>query len=419
MKIKYLTILLILLLSFTNFPAGGLKVGISSRNITPNPLLPISGGVGIPKHANIKWGELSARALVIVNDENKIAIVSIDNLGVPKIIGDRIRSLVSSIKPENILIGASHTHSAPDIYGFTDEKGNTGADLNYIDQMIELTAEAINEAADNVVSVYMKAAVSEAKGKIAYNEYAPELYDPRCGVIQFTSANSNSVIATLVNYAIHPEIVGNDQGVCSPDLIGPLYERIEEKAGGTAIFMNSAIGGMVTADNRIGNGDEKNDWKECIRIGYLLADESLRIISDAGLQKEPKVNISSKEFEIPVESKLMKEILKHTILDYKLSNINTVRTRMNLLNIGTAQIITIPGEAMPNLGFYIKRKMKTNHPFLFGLTNDAYGYILSKEDFNSFKTYNYITRTSLGEKTGEIIVDQALELIKSNPASEL
>ena len=150
-----------------------------------------------------------------------------------------------------------------------------------------------------------------------------------------------------------------------------------------------------------------------------MADESLRIISDAGLQKEPKVNISSKEFEIPVESKLMKEILKHTILDYKLSNINTVRTRMNLLNIGTAQIITIPGEAMPNLGFYIKRKMKTNHPFLFGLTNDAYGYILSKEDFNSFKTYNYITRTSLGEKTGEIIVDQALELIKSNPASEL
>lgn len=419
MKKKYLVNLLILLLPFSNPFANGLKVGISLRNITPDPLLPVSGGVGIPKPASIKWGELSARALVIIDEEKKIAIVSVDNLGVPKIIGDKIRGLVSLIQPENILIGASHTHSAPDIYGFADEKGNTATDLKYIDMLINLTADAIKEAADNVVPVHMKAAVGEAKGRIAYNEYAPKLYDPRCGVIQFISPDDNSVVATLVNYAIHPEVVGNDQGVCSPDLIGPLYERIEEKAGGLAIFMNSAVGGMVTADNRIGNGDVKKDWEECIRIGNLLADESLRIISDAVIQKKPEINISSNEFEIPVESDLMKTILEHTLLDYKLSIDNTLKTRMNLMNIGTVQIITLPGEAMPNLGFYIKRKMKTNHPFIFGLTNDAYGYILSKEDFNSFKKYNYISRTSLGEKTGEIIVNQALELIKTNPASEL
>jgi hypothetical protein len=79
------------------------------------------------------------------------------------------------------------------------------------------------------------------------------------------------------------------------------------------------------------------------------------------------------------------------------------------------QAITIPGEALPNIGYYIKRKMPTEHPFLFGLTNDAFGYILTPEDFNSFDRYDYISRTSLGEMTGEIYIEEVLELIKTSP----
>jgi glycerophosphoryl diester phosphodiesterase len=59
--------------------------------------------------------------------------------------------------------------------------------------------------------------------------------------------------------------------------------------------------------------------------------------------------------------------------------------------------------------------MNTDQAFLFGLTNDAYGYILVKEDFNSFERYNYISRTSLGEYTGEIYIEECLDLIQSSP----
>ena len=31
-----------------------------------------------------------------------------------------------------------------------------------------------------------------------------------------------------------------------------------------------------------------------------------------------------------------------------------------------AQILTIPGEALPNIGFYLKRKMRGKHHLLFG-----------------------------------------------------
>ncbi|RLD83346.1 MAG: hypothetical protein DRJ07_06815, partial [Bacteroidetes bacterium] len=154
-----------------------------------------------------------------------------------------------------------------------------------------------------------------------------------------------------------------------------------------------------------------NDWNECIRIGNLLADESLRIIAGAEIQKDPKINIISETVKFPVESDLMKFILKNSKLNYKVSNNDFVTTRMDLLNIGSAKIITIPGEALPNIGFYIKRKMNTKNPFLFGLTNDAFGYIITKEDFNSFKRYEYICETSLGEQTADIVIDTALDLV--------
>jgi hypothetical protein len=88
------------------------------------------------------------------------------------------------------------------------------------------------------------------------------------------------------------------------------------------------------------------------------------------------------------------------------------------VNLGNAQILTIPGEALPNIGYYLKRKMRGRHNLLFGLTNDAFGYILTKEDYDSFKRYEYISRTSLGERTGEILVQEALKFVAESPLPE-
>src|SRR4249920_1972605 len=87
--------------------------------------------------------------------------------------------------------------------------------------------------------------------------------------------------------------------------------------------------------------------------------------------------------------------------------------RINLIELGGSQMLTIPGEALPNIGLYLKRKMQGEHKFLFGLTNDAFGYILTKVDFNGFERYRYISRVSLGEMTGEILIENALDLVRT------
>lgn len=393
-------------------------VGSAKRLLTPNPLIAVSGGVGSPKSVDQKKGDLFARAVVLVKGNVKIAIVAIDNLGWPAALGNKSRRLVSEVPFENILIGATHTHSAPDAYAFPDENGAHGADLEYLEWCTHQIADAIKEALQNIEPAYLKIAMGRAEGKIAYNYYAPDLYDPRCGVIQARAAqgkNKDKPIVTLVNYAIHPEVIGSNQKTLSPDLVGPLNERIEHKTGGMAIFMNGAQGGMVTADNRLDNGKEAQDWNECKRIGNLLADEALRIVSDAAPQYNATLYSTHKIVKFPIESEMMRFILTHSPLSLGTNDANTISTTVNLLNIGTAQILTIPGEALPNIGYYMKRKMPTDHPFLFGLTNDAFGYMLTKEDFNSFDRYNYVSRTSLGEETGEIYMAEALDLIDKSP----
>ena len=230
-----------------------------------------------------------------------------------------------------------------------------------------------------------------------------------------TSTLEGKPIATLVNYAIHPEVIGSSRGILSPDLVGPLYSRIAEKIGGEAIFMNSAQGGMVTADNRAPEGKEHRDWEECQRIGNLLADEAMRIVSGADAEKTPSVYCTNKVVDFRVDSPLLLQIMKLSPLGYHANRPGYVTTTVNLLNVGNAQILTIPGEALPNLGYYLKRKMRGDVNFLFGLTNDAFGYILTKEDFTSFKRYDYVSRTSLGESTADTLENASLQLIQVAP----
>src|SRR5262245_16695369 len=111
MKSRLIAIVVLLL-----FPVellAALRAGIAVRVVTPDPLLPVSGGVGPSHPATRKQGDLTVRALVIEDDETRVAIVSADFLGFPAVLGNQVRATVKGVPAENILIGATHTHSAP------------------------------------------------------------------------------------------------------------------------------------------------------------------------------------------------------------------------------------------------------------------------------------------------------------------
>lgn len=421
MRIRLSAVVTSLILCMGGVCGGEFQSAAAMRIFTPDPLLPVSGGVGEPNAVTKKLGELTARAMVFSDGSTTIAVAGLDALGFPSVLGDRVRKMVPRLPGENILIGASHTHSAPDCYGFPLPSGGFTGDLDYMNRVCEKTAEAINEAIDKLQPATLKIATGKAAERIAYNYYAPQLYDRRMSVIQ-TAALDGRIIGTLVNYATHPEVLGSEAGVISPDCIGPMCDQIEERLGGIAVFMNGAQGGMVTADNRDFSqpGDpvkavskDARSWDECLRIGKLMASEAERIVAAASAQEQPAVRNMPRKVEFPVDSPLMRAIIAGSPLKYQHTEDFRISVQVNLVTLGDAQILTIPGEALPNIGFYLKRKMTGKHNLLFGLTNDAFGYILTKVDFDSFERYSYVSRTSLGEMTGEILIDNALGMIEA------
>ena len=163
---------------------------------------------------------------------------------------------------------------------------------------------------------------------------------------------------------------------------------------------------MVTADNRMRRSERQparllerpRSWSECKRIGRLLADESLRIIASAPWQSSLVVK------NFLERSAISCRVERYVAGGHSLAIKIPARRRSQHQRANqsdrpgwVASTLTIPGEALPNIGLYLKRKMQGEHKFLFGLTNDAFGYILTEVDSTALKDSLCLTG-SLGEK---------------------
>ncbi len=106
------TICVLLALAVTGAPP--LQAGAATSNITPDLGTIIVGGFA-PYPAQHVHDELYARCLVLDDGTTKIALVVCDLLGLHRSVSIEARRLIqeaTGIPPQNVLISATHTHSA-------------------------------------------------------------------------------------------------------------------------------------------------------------------------------------------------------------------------------------------------------------------------------------------------------------------
>src|SRR5436189_212527 len=90
------------------------RAGAATSNITPPLESPIIGGF-VPFPATHVHDELHARCLVLDDGKTKLVFVVCDLLGIDRLVSDDARALIEQdlkIPKENVLISATHTHSA-------------------------------------------------------------------------------------------------------------------------------------------------------------------------------------------------------------------------------------------------------------------------------------------------------------------
>jgi neutral ceramidase len=99
--------------------APAFRAGAATSNITPPLASPIVGGF-MPFPATHVHDELHARCLVLDDGKTKLVFVVCDLLGIARQVSDEARALIQEsldIPKENVLISATHTHSAASALG--------------------------------------------------------------------------------------------------------------------------------------------------------------------------------------------------------------------------------------------------------------------------------------------------------------
>ena len=343
--------------------------------------------------------DMRARCVVFDKDGETIALVGADLFGMVRIDIDVMRERAAAAGIDYLLLAMSHNHAAPDtigVYGFYPEE--------YIGYIQDQVVRCATEAAAGLRPVKELRAASrelpmDGGRVIGYfrNARNPGLVDPTLSVIQPIGADGRP-IATIVNFACHVE--GLDKGVMelSADFPGYMCEQIRADGGGQAVFLNGAVGGMVSGDN------DARTHEEAKKMGLGLAALVQNLAATAQPPATFRYGVKTSVVSFPMTNpRFLPLYVARGGLDK-----GRATSEMALITLGEAQVLTLPGEVLPEVSFEILRKMTGFPRMLVGLANDELGYIIPEYDFRSD---SYEETMSQGKATAPAVVDTALKLL--------
>jgi hypothetical protein len=426
--LKATSLLFVILLSGHIFcPAceAALKGGFAKVDITPPVGVWLSGYASRNKPSEGISDELYAKALVLDDGQNKIAIVSADLLWVPLETTNEIRGIVKKkvgIPESNVLVCATHTHFGPKIDKIRKDWPDAPAskvDKSYVEKLTKKIADSISTAAKNLKPVKLgvvKGDISEIvynrrtkrpDGKVAMTFRLPPAdpnlafgpIDPQVAILRVEDTNG-SLLGTIVNYACHPVCGATDNQEfysISADYPGYTARVVEQMEGGICLFALGTAGNMNPV--RIQGENHRS------RIGKALGGEVLRRLQFVSTSDD----IALKALKKPVTLPLKKDLPPERISDEDKAK-KTLTTEIQVLRIADIYILGLPGEVLVEVGLEIKKKTGIENLFIISLSNDACGYVCHSQAYDE-GGYEPGWGTNLAKGAGEIIIKEALNLI--------
>lgn len=402
---------LLLTLIFPILSEAALNVGIEKANITP-PIGTPSAGYTERKGAGMEGihDPLLAIALFIDNGEKKIVLCSVDHLGFTyEMVQEVIRQvhLLPELRECDVYVGSSHTHSGGGAYLNIPLIGDNLAgsyNSEIANFYVQKTAEAIIQASKNTIP----AKIGIGYGKAGYLSKYRGLWPvgvppiPDVVVLKVTKLDG-SPFAVLFNYAVHPTVLKSQNRLFSADFVGYARDHLHSLLGNDVqpIYFNGAQGDIIPV---IFN--EEEPFASCKTLGQSLAETVLATYdqidtSDSLDIKTQRASYSFKPQATPFGLVLPLELYK---------------SELNLLVLNKVHaFITIPGELSTVYDQRLKclgNELGYNYVSIFGLTNDAHGYIILPESWQHKTLESGLSFG--GDNYGEFIKDKAEMLLKSN-----
>ena len=474
-------------------PAGQVYTGFSARSITPAipdswedvngdaQYKPEDGDIYSDDNGNGKFDPvwiagfqnqrpaqgihdtLWARAMVIGDGHSKVALVALDAIGFGADDAIAVRKAIPiSLGISYAIVTSTHTHEAPDLLGLWGaSEFKSGLNEQYQDFVRAQATQAIVEADRNMRPARIEIAQElEDAASLVEDSRKPIILDAGIRLLHAVDMDADTTLGVLFNWANHPETLWNKNLLLSSDFPHFVRQAIEEGIsyndsiyqkglGGTCIYVNGAVGGLMTSSPRFPIQDPfldtaylKPSFDKARAQGYRLAQMGLRALSDTGKVQNLErtaIRLKAITFEIPMHNPLYRLASFLRIIDRGYSGWMQIRTEVCYWQLGPVSFLHYPGELYPEIlnggveqpqgqDFILepvetpalRSLMSGDFKFSVGLSNDMIGYIIPKSEWDQkppfiyqYKNAPYGEINSVGPETAPIIYDALVDVIRA------
>ena len=446
--------------------APAFRAGAAAVDITPKEFpLNMPGGFSA-NMASAAHDPLHARALVLDDGTTTFAMVVVDNLGVATEAANEARAIASQrcgIKPERIMICATHTHSAP----YSNATNGPAPAVAYRRVFVEGVAESIVRAHAALRPAAVGAAAQPLPdevfnrrwflkpGKMPLNPFGkldqakmnpdnnPDVLDRPAGptdpdiTVLSVQDTRRKPLALFANYSLH--YVGNPpRGMVSADYYGEFARLMPSRVGGdtnfVAVMSNGTSGDinnipfLVTRPPRepfeqiriiAGKAAdtawlalrkiEKYDAKP--RLGMIQRDVTLKYRRPtAGQVAEAKAVLATKKADCEKLPRLAENYARSTIAAAERKE-ETLTVIVQAIRVGDLVVCGIPFEAFCEIGLDLKKRSPFPRTMVIGLANGRHGYLPTPEQHKLGGYETWIGTCSVQEDASVILTNNLLEMV--------
>jgi neutral/alkaline ceramidase-like enzyme len=384
---------------------SSLQAGIGKSKITPHDGVQMVGYFNRPDVSQGVHDDLYARAVVLDNGSEQIALCSVELLWLRKQEVGQICQSVSArcgLKAAQIFIFTTHTHGGPAVH----------QPENWDYPLHERIADAIVNAYETRQPARFGCGSGQLFGYNINRRWLNRPADPAVSVMRIDDADGRP-LALLGNYACHAVVMGYDNLLITGDWAGYGSRLLEEELGGGAIALFSQGGAgdvnplTETVRQRLAAGhpvaaignvsfyygyhpQAVNAWNigdrgggtflECETLGRAYCAEVMRVWRGIAPQPEAEIWLE----QVTVEAVVGADEPPAKGLPPGMSSIiseqigTSIPLDIRLVGIGPAVLLGQPGEIFSeNAIEFRKRAQQLGHalPMLISYANDCYAYI--------------------------------------------
>jgi enterochelin esterase-like enzyme len=417
-----------------------LRVGAAAVEIAADDSMPLGGSI-LPGVAKGQEGQLRAVAVVIEKPgSGKVAIVACDVLFVTRDMIDPVAEQIAKdcgIPVENILINATHTHSAPStgtVHGYKRDE----IFCRNVQQSIVKAVRQADERRKSTASTFAFRLGEESsvgqnsrlllKDNTIYwigprDEFVRPTgpFDPELPVLAFRD-DKKKLQALIFNHSTHT-IGARKPGFRSPSFYGLACQELETELGGTVCFLEGASGSthnltlktdemVIRMKQAVKDALDKAEPREVNRVAALKKKFTFKVRHFDEEKEELVVSAYCKKMA-GANADSFTSVFRDQRKTLAPQQGQERSTWLQTIVIGDVAIVGVPAEFFTILGQEIKRRSPYRYTYVAELANDWIGYLPDKKAFDLGGYQTWTGLHSYAEpSTGERIVDEVVKMLK-------